>query len=254
MRAFLLPAVAITLLLTAACGAGSEDAAPERDGTTPTSQPSSEPTTEPTTAPVPAADPVIAQVPVEQWEAMVTAGMVRPGCPVTRRNQLRTLDINYVDFDGLVQRGQLVANVDTVDSLSRIFTQLFNQGFPIASMVSLENFQGDSNLSLQANNTAAFNCRRLDQINAPTMESPHANGRAVDINPLQNPWMDLRCSCWSPSSEYAARTPGPGKIFKGTAAHRLFIDEGWIWQNIKVADYMHFDTGYPSQPLPASAS
>ena len=29
---------------------------------------------------------------------------------------------------------------------------------------------------------------------------------------------------------------------------QLFEARGWIWQNIKVPDYMHFDTGYPSRP------
>ena len=105
-----------------------------------------------------------------------------------------------------------------------------------------------TNASLRANNTSAYNCRRLDQINAPPLESPHANGRSVDINPVQNPWMDLRCDCWVPGKRNSARTPGPGKILPGDEVVRLFEAEGWIWQNIKVPDYMHFDTGYPSVP------
>ena len=67
------------------------------------------------------------------------------------------------------------------------------------------------------------------------------------MNPRENPWKDLRCKCWSPSAEFAARTPGQGKVLKGGVAWRIFRDEGWVWQNIDVPDYMHFDTGYPSR-------
>ena len=196
----------------------------------------------------PSADAVVGPVPSDQWEAMVSAGMVRPGCPVQRPGQLRRIDIGYVDFNGTAQRGHLIVNRDTARSVVRIFTALFDARFPIASMASVEAFGGDTIASLKANNTSAYNCRRLDQINAPPLESPHANGRAVDINPVQNPWTDLRCDCWVPSKRNSARTPGPGKILPDDQVVRLFEGEGWIWQNIKVPDYMHFDTGYPSVP------
>ncbi|WP_278258299.1 M15 family metallopeptidase [Nocardioides convexus] len=98
-------------------------------------------------------------------------------------------------------------------------------------------------------NTSAYNCRTANQINAPFLKSPHANGRAIDINPVENPWRDLRCKCWFPSKANAARVEGPGKVLRGGVVWTAFRDEGWIWQNIDVADYMHFDTGYPSNPF-----
>lgn len=192
--------------------------------------------------------PVIRQVPQRQWDAMVAAGMVREGCPITQRSQLRRVDLDYTDFEGQLQRGHLVVNADTAQTTARIFTRLFEEQFPIRRMRGVEHYGGDTLQSLQANNTSAYNCRRLDQINAPVLESPHANGRAIDINPRENPWMDLRCDCWSPSAKYADRTPGPGKILQGGAVVEAFVEEGWIWQNIDVPDYMHFDTGYPSAP------
>lgn len=190
--------------------------------------------------------PTIRRVPPEQWEAMVDAGMVRPGCPVSEASQLRRVDLDYVDFDGQVQRGHLIVNADTAETTARVFTRLFEDRFPIRRMQGVENYDGDTLKSLQANNTSSYNCRRLDQINAPALESPHANGRAIDLNPRQNPWMDLRCDCWSPGPEQKARSAGPGKILRGGPVWTTFRDEGWIWQNISVADYMHFDTGYPS--------
>lgn len=191
---------------------------------------------------------VIRPVPQRQWDAMADAGMVRGGCPVTQRSQLRRIDLDHVDFEGELRRGHLVVNADAAQTTARIFSRLFEEGFPIRRMRGVERYGGDTLKSLQADNTSAYNCRRPDQINAPVLESPHANGRAIDINPRENPWMDLRCDCWSPGPENAERTPGPGKILRGGSVWQTFLDEGWIWQNIDVADYMHFDTGYPSTP------
>ena len=212
----------------------------------------------PTEAPAPAAtapayggttaDPVISALPAAQWRRMVEAGMAYAGCPLTRED-LRRVQINHVDFTGTVRRGTLVVNADVAASIARIFTALFEARFPIERMHPVEVYDGDSDASLRDNNTAAYNCRRPDQINAPQLSSPHANGRAVDINPERNPWMDPRCTCWSPGDRYAERTPGKGKILSGGVVWRTFLAEGWIWQNIQVPDYMHFDTGYPSRPF-----
>jgi hypothetical protein len=116
-------------------------------------------------------------------------------------------------------------------------------------MRPVEDYAGDTAKSLAADNTSAYNCRRPDQINAPVKTSPHANGRAIDINPYENPWMDLRCRCWKPSATYGRKRTGPGVITQGSVPWRLFTAEGWIWQNIDVPDYMHFDTGFPSRPF-----
>ena len=50
-----------------------------------------------------------------------------------------------------------------------------------------------------------------------------------------------------PTAQTRARVPGPGVVVKGGLVCRLFRERGWIWENIKVADYMHCDTGYPSR-------
>ncbi|MFJ4687023.1 M15 family metallopeptidase [Streptomyces sp. NPDC088789] len=230
------------LLLVTACSAA------EDTGSTSSESKSLTRAQSPTPPPTPSADAVVRTVPDEQWREMRKAGMVRAGCPVTSPDQLRRVEINHFDFEGKIQRGELVVNADTAESFVRIFTALFDAEFPIRRMKPLEAYDGDSTASLAADNTAAFNCRRADQINAPAMESPHANGRSVDINPLENPWQDLRCKCWQPTAENSGRTEGKGKILEGGLVWRTFIDEGWIWQNIDVPDYMHFDTGYPSKP------
>lgn len=193
------------------------------------------------------ADAVLTTVPSSQWQQMVEAGMWRPGCPATRTD-LRRVEVNHHRFDGTVARGVLVVNRDVAPTVADIFTRLYDAGFPIRRMVPVERYDGDANASLAADNTSAYNCRRPDQINAPPKASPHANGRAIDINPRENPWRDLRCDCWFPTARTAPREPGPGVILKGGLVWRLFTREDWVWQNIDVPDYMHFDTGYPSRP------
>jgi hypothetical protein len=192
-------------------------------------------------------DAVVRRISDAQWARMVRTGTWRPGCPVGRAD-LRRLTVSYMDFTGTLQRGVLVANRDVVDDLIAVFAELLDAGFPIARMRPVEHYGGDVDASLKANNTSAYNCRKPGQINAPQKESPHANGRAIDINPVQNPWRDPRCTCWSPSKEYAKGAFGPGIIRADTLPVQLFRARGWIWQNIKVPDYMHFDTGYPSRP------
>lgn len=193
------------------------------------------------------ADPVITKVTDPQWARMKAVGMWRPGCPATQED-LRRVEVAHYRFDGSVTRGVLVVNRDVADAVADIFTELFVAEFPIRRMRPVEAYQGDANASLADDNTSAYNCRRPDQINAPPLLSPHANGRAIDINPRENPWMDLRCDCWFPSDRFAARTKGPGKILQGGLVWQLFKERDWVWQNIKVPDYMHFDTGYPSSP------
>ena len=236
--------LAASLAVLAGCSPPPTQPAPPTPATT---VPSATPTPSQTPDPV-SLEPVVSRIGDARWDAMVASGSWREGCPVGRAD-LRELEVPFVDFEGQTQRGVIVAHRDVMDSLGRILVTLHERGFPIERMDPVEEFDGDMLTSLQANNTSAFNCRRPDQINAPQAESPHANGRAIDINPDLNPWMDLRCQCWSPRATHQERTAAPGKIVPGDGTVRLFEDEGWIWQNISVADYMHFDTGYPSRPL-----
>ena len=202
---------------------------------------------EPLATTMTAAHAVVRRIPERQWKRIVAVGAWRPGCPAGR-SELRQVNVNYVNFSGEVRRGTLVVNRDVAASVSRVFTKLFEARFPIRKMNPVEEYGGDVNVSLAADNTSAYNCRQLNQINAPVPASPHANGRAIDINPRENPWTDLRCDCWLPSPRNKEREPGPGVIVRHGLVWRLFDREGWVWQDIDVPDYMHFDTGYPSRP------
>ncbi|TDO48457.1 acetyltransferase (GNAT) family protein [Kribbella sp. VKM Ac-2527] len=253
-----LAAITTVAVFAVACGVQTETAhtptpseKPPLPAVTPalTPTPSATPTNRPSALPVrPTADPVIRPIPSTQWKRIVATGTWRAGCPVGQAD-LRRVEVNHYDFSGRVKRGVLVVHRDTAAEIATVFTALFNARFPIRQMRPVEEFGGDNTVSMAADNTSAYNCRRPGQINAPVLKSPHANGRAVDINPAENPWVDLRCKCWQPSARNSARKAAPGVITKGGTVWRLFTGRGWIWQNIDTPDYMHFDTGYPSAPL-----
>ena len=206
--------------------------------------PSSTPTPTQTAA---HADAVIRAVPDSQWAAIVAAGAWHPGCPATQA-RLRRVEVNFHGFDGQAHRGVLVVNADVASEVAAIFTALFDQGFPIHRMQPIEVYHGDDNASMAADNTSAYNCRRASQANAPPTASPHANGRAVDLNPYENPWVDDRCHCFRPDAFYGSHRVGKGVISKGGVAWTVFTRAGWTWQDNPSIDYQHFDTGYPSVP------
>lgn len=191
--------------------------------------------------------PKVSRIPDAQWAAMRRAGVVRAGCPASRAD-LRRVEVDFRGFDGRSHRGVLVVNRDVAREVGAIFTDLYRAGFPIRSIKPIEAFGGDDNASMAADNTSAYNCRRASQANSPATKSPHANGRAVDINPRENPWWDPRCACFMPSAKYAKRVAGKGRILAGGPVWKAFTARGWIWQNTAKPDYQHFDTGYPSRP------
>lgn len=213
--------------------------------TAPTAPPQTSPKVSPT-APA-RADARVTPIGDQQWRAMQRAGVVRPGCPL-QRNDLRRVEVNFHTFSGGIERGALVVNRDVAGEVADIFTDIFESGFPIRTMRPIERYGGDDNASMADDNTSAYNCRSSAQANAAAADSPHANGRAVDINPRENPWWDPRCACFMPSARFAPRTRGKGKILEDGPVWRAFTKREWIWQDISTPDYQHFDTGYPSRP------
>jgi D-alanyl-D-alanine carboxypeptidase len=224
---------------------GANLASPEPTPSGPTASASASPRP---SAPVSTAAAVLA-LSDAQWARIVATGTWRPGCPVGRTG-LRLVELTYVGFDRAAHRGSLVVNADVAASVVHIFASLYAQRFPIRAMVPVEAYGGDDNASMAADNTSAFNCRQPVQANAPSTKSPHANGRAIDLNPYENPWQDPRCGCFQPDAFYGSHRVGAGVISNGGLAWRAFTAQGWIWQDAATIDYQHFDTGYPSRPLP----
>jgi D-alanyl-D-alanine carboxypeptidase len=186
-----------------------------------------------TAAPAPIVQPVTAAELGATWQ---------PGCPVAPE-QLRRVQLDYVGFDGRTHRGALVVHEELVVDVIAIFGELQRQRYPIAKMQTVEHYPNAADeLSMEDNNTSAFNCRPLP---GSASWSQHAYGRAIDLNPLVNPYID-RAGDLEPTTSAAyldrARTD-PGILHAGDAAVRAFTDRGWTWGGgwHNPIDYQHFE-------------
>ena len=167
------------------------------------------------------------------------------GCPVALRD-LRRVIVPFVDFSGATNRGMLVVHRDVAAAVGRIFVSLYSSRFLIASIEPIEKFCGDDERSPMANNTSAFNCRpSFGADGAPTKRwSQHAYGRAVDVNPVQNPYVLANGSVLDPAAKpfLDRRSGAPGMAVRGGAVVRAFAAEGWKWGGNwrSTKDYQHF--------------
>ncbi len=140
---------------------------------------------------------------------------------------LRYVSLSHWGFEGTVRQGELVVHADVVDSLERAFAELFEQRFPIRSMRLVDDYGGDDDRSMAADNTSAFNCRPV----AGTRRwSQHAYGRAVDINPVENPYVHggrVDPPAAAPFTDRA--TVRPGMLIADGPAVAAFASVGWTW-------------------------
>ena len=162
-----------------------------------------------------------------------------PGCPVGL-GELRLLRPSYWGFDHAVHQGELIVNASAAASLTQAFRLLFAARFPIRQMRVVDDFGGDDERSMLADNTSAFNCRLVP---GTTVWAQHAYGLAVDINPFENPEIQNGKADPAAAGAWADRSrSSPAMIRDEDAVWRAFRAIGWAWggdwQSLK--DYMHF--------------
>jgi hypothetical protein len=163
----------------------------------------------------------------------------RSSCPVALRD-LRLLTMTYRGFDGHVHTGTLVVHRDLARAVVGAFRELYSSGFPIRRMVPVDAYGGSDFRSIEADNTSAFNCRYVD---GTTRWSEHAYGRAIDINPIENPYVSGGRTSHAASRPYLDRSRRrPGMAVEGGALVRAFDRIGWGWGGrwSGAKDYQHF--------------
>lgn len=166
----------------------------------------------------------------------------RPGCPVEPA-RLRRVAVEHLGFDGRSHRGELIVHEDVAPEVMAIFDQLYRLGVPIAKIRTVDAYPAaDDELSMEDNNTSAFNCRRIP---GGAEWSPHAYGRAIDLNPLVNPCV-YASGAFEPHNAAAYLDRGrtdPGLFHSGDPAVRAFTDRGWRWGGdwTSPVDYQHFE-------------
>jgi len=166
----------------------------------------------------------------------------RPGCPVAAED-LRLVELDFLGFDGRLQRGALVVHRDLTDEVAAVFGELLELRYPIERMQTVEVYPGaEDELSMRDNNTSAFNCRPLP---GGSGWSRHAYGRAVDVNPLINPYIDSAGNLEpATAGDYLdRRRDDPGILRADSPAVRVFTDRGWRWGGAwrSPIDYQHFE-------------
>lgn len=156
-------------------------------------------------------------------------------------DSLRLLTVNHWDFTGSVQTGELVIHRDHAAQVMAVIQDLFDRRFPIERMELIDKYKGDDDLSVAANNTSAFNCRSVT--GRPGVNSQHSYGWAIDINPVQNPYVSNGKVSPPAAAGFKDRTRNdPGMILAGDSVVKAFESIGWEWggnwSNPK--DYQHF--------------
>jgi len=175
----------------------------------------------------------------------ITAGDVpytwRPGCPVGPA-RLREIQMTFWGFDHRAHTGRMVVNAAVVTDVVRVFRALYQARFPLREMVPEDAYHGNDNRAAAADDTSGFNCRYAVAPGAPRW-SVHAYGEAIDVNDVQNPYIDGRTVIPPAGRAYLERTDvRPGMAVPGGALVRAFAAVGWYWGGRWTAtpDYQHF--------------
>jgi len=230
------------LVPTSGAAVGAAAVSTDRATPTPTrtAAPTPIPVPTPTPAPTPAPPPAFAATIARIDDALASrmASSWRPGCPVPLAD-LRYVSLTFHDMTGAVVSGELVVHADVADGVVEVFRALFDAGYPIASMRLVDDFGADDDASMAADNTSAFNCRA---VTGGTVWSEHAYGRAIDLNPVENPY--VRGSSVAPAAggAFADRHDAPGVIHGDDVVVRAFAAHGWQWGGYwdRPIDYQHF--------------
>ena len=163
----------------------------------------------------------------------------RPGCPVHLRD-LRLLTLSHRRFDGKTRLGRLIVHADVAREVVDVFRTLYRARFPIRRLVPVDAYGASDYRSIEADNTSAFNCRYVD---GTTRWSEHAYGRAIDVNPIENPYVSGGRTSHRASVPYVDRSRRrPGMAYEGGVLVRAFDAIGWGWGGrwSGVSDYQHF--------------
>jgi hypothetical protein len=163
----------------------------------------------------------------------------RPGCPVALRD-LRLVTARHWGFDGRLRVGRLVVHRDVAADIVTVLRRLYDARFPIRRMALVDRYGASDFRSIEADNTSAFNCRYVE---GTTRWSEHAYGRAIDVNPIENPYVSGGQTSHPASVPYLDRTPcRRGMACPGNALVRAFRAVGWGWGGewTSVQDYQHF--------------
>jgi hypothetical protein len=161
------------------------------------------------------------------------------GCPVAI-SRLRLLHLSYWGFDGQAHEGKLIVAARWALPAVAVFRRLYASRFPIRRMQPIDVYGGNDDRSDAADNSSGFNCRF---VKGTRTWSEHAWGRAIDVNPLENP--EIQDGVFTPPAgrRYTDRSRWlRGMVHPHDRVVRAFAAIGWHWGGYwhSLKDYMHF--------------
>jgi len=179
-------------------------------------------------------------------ERMIKADSWRQTCPVSLLD-LRYINVNHLDFNGQTVSGEIIVHKDVADEVVNIFAELYEINYPIRQMRLVSDFKANDWQSIEADNTSAFNCRPVT--GNKKKWSKHAYGRAIDINPIENPYVSRKGYISHKASlKYKRRVhknntyADKAVLLKNDKATKIFKKYGWSWGGDwrTIKDYQHF--------------
>jgi hypothetical protein len=171
---------------------------------------------------------------------LMTGRSWHPGCPVPLHD-LRLIRLTYWGFDRAAHTGKLVVHKRWAPEIARVFRKLYDTRFPIRRMRLVDRYGAVDMRSMKADNTSAFNCRYRD--NVCCTWSQHAYGRAIDINPVENPYVGPWGVSPPNGKRFVHRSPvRRGMLTFHDRAWWAFHAVGWHWGGSWdwPTDYQHY--------------
>lgn len=168
--------------------------------------------------------------------------------PPEFKERQRLIEVLYYSFDGKIHKGQLVIDERLVADIRKVFRAALENKFPITSVIPIAHDRffkdgkwNEDDQSMLSNNSSAFNYRTAT---GGTSLSKHAYGFAIDINPVQNPY--IKGDVVLPAGA-VYDTREPGTLTPDCPVVKTFIRLGWTWGgNWKsLKDYQHFQKVLP---------
>lgn len=152
------------------------------------------------------------------------------------RESLALVSVPFFSFDREVYEGQLVVHKEVAGEVQEIFKKLCEMQFPIQQIVPVVAYEWDDDKSMADNNTSAFNYRVIFGTNRL---SNHSYGRAIDINPVQNPYIQRDGVIVPPDAKYDLTQQGTIT----TEVASLFKSYEWDWGGDweTGTDWQHFE-------------
>jgi hypothetical protein len=162
----------------------------------------------------------------------------RPGCPVGP-SELRRLEVSHWDFAGRRRVGSIVVRATEARDVLSVFRRLYSARFPIRRLRLVEAYKGSDDASMAADNTSGFNCR---YVSGTRRWSQHAYGLAIDINPVENPYVHGGRVEPPAGGRYLDRSRARrGMVVPEDVVIRAFAAIGWSWGGRwSTPDYQHF--------------